>query len=48
MYAFDVLMTSIFKRLLEGGGGDGEDAGGLLPSLISKLVLTMQPPPRKS
>jgi hypothetical protein len=42
------LMISIFTRPLEGGGGDGEDARGLLPSLVSKLVLTMQPPPRKS
>jgi hypothetical protein len=29
-------------------GGDGEDVGGLLLSLTSKLVFTMQPPPNKS
>jgi len=45
MYAFHVLTTSISTRPLE---GDGEDVGGLLPSLVSKLVLTMQPPPKKS
>jgi hypothetical protein len=48
MYTLDVSMTSIFIRPIEGGGGDGEDAGGLLPFLVSKLVFTMQPPPRKS
>ncbi len=48
MYTYDVLTTSIFTRSLKGGGGDGEDVGGLLPSLVSKLVFTMQPPPKKS
>jgi hypothetical protein len=37
-----------FTRPLEGGGGDGEDARGPLPFLASKLVLIMQPPPKKS
>jgi hypothetical protein len=39
----------ISTRLVKGGGsGDGEDARGPLPSLVSKLVFTMQPPPMKS
>jgi len=29
-------------------GGDGKDVGGPLLSLVSKFVLTMQPPLRKS
>jgi len=42
MYTPDALTeTSIFTRPIEGGGGDGEDVGGPLPSLASKLVLTM-------
>jgi hypothetical protein len=49
MYTPDVLTkASISTRPVEGGGGDGEDIGGPLSSLASKLVLTMQPPPRKS
>jgi len=40
--------ASISTRPIERGGGDGEDARGPLLSLTSKLVLTMQPPPRKS
>jgi small GTP-binding protein len=40
--------ASVSTRPVDGGGGDGEDAGGPLPSLASKPVLTMQPPPRKS
>ncbi len=49
MYIPNVLMkTSIFTRPIERGGGDGEDVKGPLLSLASKLVITMQPPPRKS
>ncbi len=49
MYTPDALIeASISTRLVEGGGGDGEDVGGPLSSLASKLVLTMQSPPRKS
>jgi hypothetical protein len=40
--------ASVSTRPVDRGGGDGEDAGGPLPSLASKPVLTMQPPPRKS
>jgi len=47
MYTPDALMTSIFTRPVKGGGGDGEDVGGFLPPLASKLVLTMQPPLKK-
>jgi hypothetical protein len=42
MYTINVLPeTSISTRPIEGSGGDGEDVGGPLPFLISKLVLTM-------
>jgi hypothetical protein len=45
MYTLDALIeASISIRLVEGGG---EDVGAPLSSLTSKLVLTMQPPPKK-
>jgi hypothetical protein len=34
-------IPNALTRPIEGGGGDGEDVGGPLPSLPSKLVLTM-------
>jgi len=49
MYIPNVLTkASISTRPIKRGGGDGEDARGPLLSLTSKLVHTMQPPPKKS
>jgi hypothetical protein len=50
MYILNALTKALIStRLVEGGGSrDGEDVGGPLLSLASKLVLTMQPFPRKS
>jgi hypothetical protein len=49
MYTLDALMKALIStRPIEGGGlGDGEDVGGPLLSLASKLIHTMYPPPMK-